>query len=153
VELAGERVLLRPWRAGEGAWFVHARDEQTFMWTSEHRDLTPEDAELAIAAAAHPYSFALVERATGQLAGNFPVLVNGDVAVIGYWLAPAARGRGLVRDALATVLRWLPSIGVTRAELEIKDGNVASIRAAESAGFTHEGERVGMLLYARALGQ
>ncbi|HUZ12776.1 MAG TPA: hypothetical protein VMU93_08020 [Caulobacteraceae bacterium] len=36
---AGDFVL-RPWKAREGAWYVAARDELIFIWTTEPRDPT-----------------------------------------------------------------------------------------------------------------
>jgi RimJ/RimL family protein N-acetyltransferase len=143
-ELVGERVVLRSWRAEETAWYVSARDELIFRWTTEHRTLT---ADLTAAAFAHfagvpgAYGFAIAHRSTDEPIGNLPVTVEGRVAEIAYWLAPQWRGRGYLGEALDIVLHWLASTDARRATLEVHPHNAASIRAAERAGFQHTGNR------------
>jgi RimJ/RimL family protein N-acetyltransferase len=61
------------------------------------------------------------------------------VAETGYWLGPAARGRGYATEAVRAVARHAFGLGLTRIELLAAVGNVASQRVAERAGFTREG--------------
>lgn len=59
---------------------------------------------------------------------------------LGYWAAPWARGRGIIREAVSSLTRWvLESQGFSRVELRAATGNIASQRVAEAAGFTREG--------------
>jgi RimJ/RimL family protein N-acetyltransferase len=61
-------------------------------------------------------------------------------AGVGYWLAPAARGRGVATRAVRLLAGWaFGSVGVQRLELTCGPDNRASQRVAERAGFTREG--------------
>ncbi len=144
-ELVGERVVLRAWRPDEAERYLSLRDGEILRWTTEDPDLTVESARAAIEGAADDPSvlpFAIVDPASGEPVGNLPiVLTDGGTAIVAYWLAAEARGRGLLSDALATVLAWLEADGVERFELEVHPDNDASIRAAERAGFGVVGPR------------
>jgi RimJ/RimL family protein N-acetyltransferase len=64
----------------------------------------------------------------------------GNDAEVGYWTAPAARGRGVAAAAVDAVCRWLfEALPVDRVELCHAVENTASGRVAEKAGFTYEG--------------
>ena len=64
---------------------------------------------------------------------------NGS-AEVGYWLAPAGRGRGLATHALDTAARFaFDVLELARVELFHATGNLASCRVAERAGFLLEG--------------
>jgi RimJ/RimL family protein N-acetyltransferase len=76
----------------------------------------------------------------------------------GYWVTASARGRGIARRALELLTRFaFEELGVKRIELWIEPVNTASLRVAESVGFTREGllrsfmhvggERRDMLMY------
>jgi RimJ/RimL family protein N-acetyltransferase len=52
---------------------------------------------------------------------------------------PGKRGRGHARNALALLLSYAASIGVTRLEAHVATGNQASRPVAESAGFSQAG--------------
>ncbi len=61
-------------------------------------------------------------------------------AEIGYWLAPAARGRGIATHAVRLLSRWaLGDLGLMRLDLHTDTDNLASQRVAERCGFTREG--------------
>jgi RimJ/RimL family protein N-acetyltransferase len=63
-----------------------------------------------------------------------------DDGEIGYWIAPAARGRGLAGRAAETVCRWgFADLGLHRIQLFHAVENEASARVAEKARFTCEG--------------
>lgn len=107
-------------------------------------------------------SFAIAEtdsnRAVGQIGLWFAELDKGR-ATAGYGVGPSARGCGIAAQALVALTRFAWTIpGLHRIELYIEPGNIASIRAAERAGYQREGllrshqeiggERRDMLLYA-----
>ena len=61
-------------------------------------------------------------------------------ASVGYWTAPAARGRGLAPVAVDAVCRWaFDVLPIDRIELCHAVENTGSGRVAEKAGFTREG--------------
>ena len=87
-------------------------------------------------------SWAVEDAATGSSWVGLPALdrPGADDAEIGYWTAPAARGRGVAsarrRRGQPLGVRTLP---VDRIELCHAVENVASGRVAEKAGFIYEG--------------
>ena len=61
-------------------------------------------------------------------------------AVIGYWLAPGARGRGLMGRAVVLVLdAAFDRLDLDRVEWRADEGNAPSRAVAERAGFRVEG--------------
>ncbi len=69
-------------------------------------------------------------------------------ALVGYWVGPAHRGRGLGAEALAAATAWLlDAVGARAVLAECDPANRASWRTAEAAGFellssNHRGKRV-----------
>jgi RimJ/RimL family protein N-acetyltransferase len=61
-------------------------------------------------------------------------------AEIGFWCAPAERGRGIVPDAVRAVCRWgFGALGLERITWLAYVGNDASRRVADKVGFAVEG--------------
>jgi RimJ/RimL family protein N-acetyltransferase len=59
---------------------------------------------------------------------------------LGIWIAPGRRGRGLARQSLALVARWLlGEEGFERVQIATEPDNRRMIAAAEGAGFAFEG--------------
>lgn len=64
---------------------------------------------------------------------------NGE---IGFWMAPASRGRGRLREAANAVIDWgfsAEGLGLSRIEWRAVVGNVASAKVASALGFHYEG--------------
>ncbi|MEU0632495.1 GNAT family N-acetyltransferase [Streptomyces sp. NPDC005989] len=62
------------------------------------------------------------------------------LAMVGYWLAPAARGRGLVTRAVAAMTDWgFDTADARRIEIAHAVGNPASCRVADRCGYLPEG--------------
>jgi RimJ/RimL family protein N-acetyltransferase len=60
-------------------------------------------------------------------------------AQIGYWMDPAARGRGVATGAVRALCGWaFDVLGLGLIEWRAEVGNVASRRVAEKAGFRFE---------------
>lgn len=81
-------------------------------------------------------------------------------AEIGYWLVPAARGRGMGATAVSLLVEWaFAQLELERIEITTTPQNAAARALAESLGFTAEGvlrarnlergKRVDVLLLAR----
>jgi RimJ/RimL family protein N-acetyltransferase len=61
-------------------------------------------------------------------------------AELGYWLVPAARGRGLARTAAALLTEWaFATLPLDRLEITTAPGNAAALRLAAAIGFEREG--------------
>lgn len=88
------------------------------------------------------WSWIIVDKESGQPAGHIGVWLGNVVhgrAIIGYWVLPEFRRRGLTREALQLVTDFLDGLpGVTRIELHIETSNEASWRLAEKCGYTRE---------------
>ena len=109
------------------------------------RPYTREDAEAYVAgcleAGANRYPFAIVDR-DDTLLGSIDMSLNAHLyrGHIGYWVARAARGRGVCTGALRLLSRFaLVDVGLQRVELITDPDNVASQRVAEKVGFRREG--------------
>jgi RimJ/RimL family protein N-acetyltransferase len=146
--LTGSKVLLRPWTpADAGDVFAACQDVEIQRWTTVPSPYAQADAvayvtEVAPAAWEQGGAvFAVIDAETGELIGSMGAHGMSDgVAHVGYWTAPAARGRGLTSDALRTLTGWfLRDGGAARVELVVEPANVGSVRVAEAAGFTREG--------------
>lgn len=61
------------------------------------------------------------------------------VTEAGYWLAPWARGRGLMTTALMAMTDFAFSHGIARVEVRVATGNFASAGVALRSGFRVEG--------------
>ena len=153
--LIGAAIALRTWEQDDAEWYVSARDEEILFWTTEPRDLTPENARGAIERhLSHPTyaGFAITDLASGSLLGNVALVITeaehhcwGEVM---YWLAAAARGRGAATEAVRTMARWaFETLPIERIELLTDPENVASQRVAQRAGFATQGKRGKRLLF------
>jgi ribosomal-protein-alanine N-acetyltransferase len=86
-------------------------------------------------------NFAIV--VDGEAAGSIGYVIHADVervsAEIGYWLAEAYWGRGVVTEALAAVTRHaVEAHGLTRVYAVPFAWNAASCRVLEKAGYVLE---------------
>ncbi len=61
------------------------------------------------------------------------------IVEIGYWLFPAARGRGVATPSARLLAEHAFALGVLRVEAYVNVGNDASDRVLQRAGFTREG--------------
>jgi signal transduction histidine kinase/RimJ/RimL family protein N-acetyltransferase len=147
--LADEAVLLRlPGEADVDAIATACADPGIARWIPVPVPYLPSDARTFIAEMADGWTdgteiaFAIEERATGSLAGMIGLHPGAtrDRASVGYWLAPAARGRGLATRAVRLVAAWaFEDPAIVRLELMTLVGNDASGRVALRAGFRREG--------------
>jgi RimJ/RimL family protein N-acetyltransferase len=149
--LAGDVVLLRPWREADVPGMVLAFSDpvmQRFSWRttpytdSDARDYFAEQEEARLRGDA--LHFALVEpHAQDVLLGSVSlqeVRLDQGCAALGYWLAPGARGRGAAAQAVRLLARWaFAELGLARLELTCGPDNEASQHVAERCGFSREG--------------
>ncbi|WP_406194328.1 GNAT family N-acetyltransferase [Kitasatospora sp. NBC_01560] len=88
-------------------------------------------------------AFAVLDSADATLLGNVALRWTGradGLAMIGYWLLPAARGRGAATRAVRSVTRWgIDTAAARRIEIAHAVDNHASCRVAERCGYPAEG--------------
>lgn len=150
IALRTERLLLdAPRESDIDAVLDACQDAEVLRWIPLPKPYKREDAEFFVRDYA-PH---------GETSGQFRVwairqddqpligaieLRKDDAAgsaSIGCWLAPAARGKGFMREAHERILPFAldpAGMGYTRLRWESIDGNGASMRLAVELGFTFD---------------
>jgi RimJ/RimL family protein N-acetyltransferase len=162
--LTGTRVSLRHWRPSDADdVFRICQDPQIQRWTEVPVPYGRRDAT-GFVGAGNEDLFAVVDRASGALAGSMGVLRFHDgVAAVGYWTAPEMRGAGRTAEALRLLTTWCFEVrGCARVELVADVRNAGSRAVARSAGFVeegvlrsrmvHRGRRIDVVMCARLAG-
>jgi RimJ/RimL family protein N-acetyltransferase len=149
--LAGDVVLLRPWREADVPGIVLAFSDpvmQRFSWRTtpytetDARDWLAQQEKARVRGDA--LNFALTRpHHQDVLLGAVSlqeVRLDQGCAAVGYWLAPEARGRGAATQAVRLLARWaFAELRLARLELTCGPGNQASQRVAGRCGFSREG--------------
>ncbi|NKY49001.1 GNAT family N-acetyltransferase [Nocardia vermiculata] len=65
--------------------------------------------------------------------------IRADRLEVGFWLSPAARGRGAARKAVQAAEQLATSAGCAVVEARTSPANSASVRVLEQAGFHQRG--------------
>ncbi len=161
--IAGRGVVLRPFGRSDLTRIEQAcNDPQTSYWLSRMpAPYSRRDAEEFVlsraeaAAAGEAVTWAIADPASDGLLGNVSLfgISAGHQAELGYWLHPAARGRGLMKEAAALAVRHAfvaeedGGLGLARVQAFAAEGNAASRGVIEAAGFAATGrERRGIRL-------
>jgi RimJ/RimL family protein N-acetyltransferase len=161
LPLSDDVVTLRAWSKDDAPFLVDANADPAIQRYSAPHDrygrpaspLSLKGAEATIDELADSWrafettrmptgvGFAITDARSGAVAGMCGVdeWDKEDVAQIGYWLAPGARGRGFATRAVVLLTGWLFELGAARVWLTIVAGNDASVAVAKRAGFTYEG--------------
>jgi len=146
-------VTLRAWRPDDApAVFAACQDPEIPRFVPIPQPYTLEDASWFVAhsredSATGPSAhFAITDAASGVLLGAIsrhgPTAPIRHRAMVGYWLAPAARGRGVATGAVRLLVDWtFQTTDVIRMELYTDVANERSGRVALRAGFEFEGIR------------
>lgn len=79
------------------------------------------------------------ERAVGTAAVVYPVDMDVPM-LVGMWVAPDVRGRGVGRKLVDAVVAWVAERGDRRLVLWVVDDNHSAIALYESCGFEQTGE-------------
>jgi ribosomal-protein-alanine N-acetyltransferase len=138
--LKAGRFILRAWRPEDAAWYLSARDEEVFKWTTERRDLTVEEIRSAIERhLIEPKWVALaIARDDGTPVGNISLVPQADglSAEASFWLAAEGRGAGAATGAHNALREWaFAQSGVEVVFLKIAPGNASSVGVAWRCGF------------------
>lgn len=125
------------WAAGRAVALARPA-ERAHVWYQGRRESWTEGIAL----------YAITDADNGTLLGSMNVRdINRlpDQAVVGYWVNPAARGRGVAARALDAAVYWALSpvqdggLGLHRIALDHVLLNTASCKVAQKAGFVLEG--------------
>lgn len=143
----GPGVCLRPFTAHDvDAIYDAHQDPEHLRWVPVRQPYTRESAErFALGVSTEMWAeesgcvFAIADPRTGDLLGSVGVPFIDHAAgqaEIGYWVVPAARGRGIATASLRAVSDWLfDTLGLTTLTLHIEPDNPASLAVARGAGF------------------
>lgn len=145
-ELPAGELLLRPWQADDVPEVWSALQDPAIRLWNGAGSTSPDDVATMLArradwSAGDHASFAITagDEVLGSVSLHSIDPVQAD-AEIGYWTAPAARGRGVAVHAVVAVCGWaFPALELDRIELLHAVGNPASGRVAARAGFSCEG--------------
>ncbi|MFJ3381956.1 GNAT family N-acetyltransferase [Curtobacterium sp. NPDC090217] len=145
VTLASERARLDlPTRADTVAITEACQDPDVIRWTTIPTPYRPQDANAFIDALVGPgwasdreYTWAIRQPGSTWLVGV--ISYRTQRRDIGFWLAPSARGHGLVHEAVTLVVDWAFDRGAPDVYWECYEGNVASASVARRAGFSYTG--------------
>ncbi|MDH2443770.1 GNAT family protein [Amnibacterium sp. CER49] len=155
------RVALRAWSRDDAPFMAEAfADPGIRRYNGPHdregrpaAPLTPAGAEATIdrftedwqrfqaSGTAAGVAFVVADAGSGAAAGCCGVdsWNDEDVAQIGYWIAPWARGRGFATRDVVLLTAWLFERGAARVVLTIVSGNEGSAAVARRAGYLYEG--------------
>ncbi|MCX4762958.1 GNAT family N-acetyltransferase [Streptomyces sp. NBC_01275] len=147
-------ILLRPWdpRSADDvdAWLRGHVDPEFRRWNTPIRVITDTAsareslaAKTADGATGRSMAFCVTDAADGTILGQVSVNAIDRIlsnAVVGYWVLPEARGRGVATGSLLLAARWaFAEAGLHRLELGHALGHEGSCRVAERCGFLYEG--------------
>ena len=164
-EIQIDDILLRPWRPDDAeAVYRACQDVEIQRWIP-----IPRPYEMAHAvgyvtevapgnwAKRTGAYFGAFDARTGELLGSMTLVgmdLDAGVAELGYWTAPAARGRGVATITGRAVSTWgFERLGLQRLIWRADLGNHASRLVALRIGFTMEGTQRGGLLAVDGSGQ
>ncbi len=150
VALSTERLVLHaPTEADIDAITEACQDPEIARWTTVPSPYNREDAEHFVRLVAGVVGRRLGGR-LGHVRGDelvgmiglhgITTHVTGGAAELGYWVTPAARGKGHLAEAARAVIDWgFTELGLVRIRWQAVAGNVPSARAARALGFRYEG--------------
>jgi ribosomal-protein-alanine N-acetyltransferase len=139
-------VRLRQWADDDSAWYADSvRDPLIQRFTTESAVLDAGQVRAAIGrlrAAGDAEGFVICDAVTGERLGNIALRHDGRAGEVSYWVAAAARGRGVATRALMLFSSWcFQAVGVEELWLHTHRENVASQRAALRAGYQRDPRR------------
>jgi RimJ/RimL family protein N-acetyltransferase len=139
---------IRDWAFEDAPAIVwYANNRKMAMWLRDRfpSPYTAADANtfLAVACRRDPrivFAIATQREAVGGIGLDFGDDIHRFTAELGYWLGEPFWGRGIMTDAVRLFTAWaFENLEVYRIFAAVFDGNAASIRVLEKAGFVREG--------------
>jgi RimJ/RimL family protein N-acetyltransferase len=156
TEVSTERLLIRPYRPGDGATYYHVLRENRdhlfeFLPPSLMAVKSVKDAEVLIRRLMADWQlrtlfiFGVWEKAGGNYVGE-SYLANADWDVprieLGYFIIQSYLSKGYATEAACATLGFaFEHLKVARVELQAAADNPVSQRVAENCGFVYEGRQ------------
>ena len=143
ASLKGDGVALRRLRPGDAHAYAAAFKEDPELGRLIGTEEDPDEARVRQRATADRRFELAITGADDAFAGM--VLLHSlderhRHCEVGFWLVPAARGRGLASRAVRLVVSWaFEELDVLRVELTTTPDNAGVFALAERLGFAHEG--------------
>jgi ribosomal-protein-serine acetyltransferase len=153
-ELRSERVLLRPYRAGDGKALLEAIEdsrERLQPWRPyEHSPVAPSEAEVEAYVCSERESWdqreylslSIWEKETGQYLGGVGLYgIRWEVPSfqMGYWLRASAEGKGYMTEAARLLCDYtFQTLEAKRVEIRCDTRNVRSAGIPRRLGFLYE---------------
>ncbi|WP_246080650.1 GNAT family N-acetyltransferase [Modestobacter altitudinis] len=151
-----ERLVLRPFTTDDvEAVFAGCQDPEVQRWINIPVPYTREHAHSYVAEEAPAERLAgtgtdLAVEADGVVVGSTGVHRIGQHPMgpeIGYWIAPAGRGKGYAAELTHALAEWALGLGAHRVYLVADVRNAGSQQVARRAGFAQEGVLRSYLAY------
>jgi RimJ/RimL family protein N-acetyltransferase len=152
-ELIGPRVLVRPYRPGDGPALWEAVEESRehiepwLPWGPSHR--CPDDSEALVRRANAKWhmredlGMSVWDRSTGRYLGGTGLhRMNWDIPSfeIGYWLRKTAEGHGYITETVRLLIQLaFDTLHANRLYIHCAVDNVRSSAIPRRLGFLHEG--------------
>ena len=154
--LETERLLVRPWSAGDRAAFASmAQDVEMMRFITRGKPFSEQDVDEFLARQARQLAEhgvcmgAMVEKSSGRVvgvAGVQPLGTTGDLE-IGWWVMRDLWGRGYATEAGGAAARHvLETLARPRVMAIIDPGNDASVRVATRLGLRYDRRATGVEL-------
>lgn len=154
-EIAGDGLVLRPWRLDDVPAVTEAYSDPEIQQWHARSVSTPAEAERRILERAlswrdetgADWAVASDSAVVGRVAFNRVDLHEGW-GKLGYWVLPRARGAGVASASVIVLSRWaLSDLGLHRIELLHSTRNPRSCRVAQRAEYLLEGTMRGHTLH------
>ena len=149
VTLTAPGIRLRRWLLSDAPVLLAARqDPDIVRWSPNGSRADPESVRDWLTRRSAGWlddelSFAVADATTDVVVAAVTlhhIRVDHSKAEVGYWTAPAARGRGFSATAVGVVTGWaFDALRLHRVELFHAVDNPGSCRVAGKAGFVLEG--------------
>ncbi|WP_427890837.1 GNAT family N-acetyltransferase [Kribbella sp. GL6] len=143
-------LVLRPFTVADVEWVYDVSQDRALRqfvqlpspYLMEHARHFVEYLAIELGERGERAEFVVEDAGTGERLGRVALGMRGDrTAEVGYWTAPAARGRGVAPLGVRAICGWaFAERGLELIEWRAEVGNVASRRVAEKAGFVLEGQ-------------
>jgi RimJ/RimL family protein N-acetyltransferase len=145
----GDELEVRPWALEDADVILRAFADPAIRHYAGNLYDTAADASRFVTSRTTSWAegtgaaWAITSAGSGTILGHVGLheLDPGlHLAMIGYWLLPSARGRGVMTHALPVVSAYaFECLGLHRIELAHAVENAASCKVAERAGYAYEG--------------